>query len=150
MLSHEKMKNKKVEDIEISRFLKKHKIKIACVSGKKNITCRMYKSYNETINGFSKNITSFFGNSFVITVMFWLITTFGFIPVLIFLPLEFLIVYLIAFVLTRLFVSLASCQNITENICYSIIQQFVLGNIILQTLINKKNNKLIWKERNIY
>lgn len=149
LLPHKTMKNKPVEDIEISRFYKKHKIKIACLSGKKDITCRMYQSYNEAINGFSKNVTSFFGNSFLVALLFWLITTFGFIPVLFFLNIEFFIAYFIVFVLIRFLVSYTSCQNIFENIFYSVIQQFVLGNIILQTIINKKNNKLIWKERNI-
>lgn len=149
LLPHQKMKKQRVEDIEIARFYKNQKLKIACISGKNEITCRMYQTYKEAINGFSKNVTSFFGNSFVIALIFWLITTFGFIFVLFSLPIEFFIAYFVIFIFIRIFVSIASCQNIFENILLSFIHQFVLGHIIFQSLINKKTNNLIWKERNI-
>ncbi len=149
-LPHEKVKNMRVEDIEISRLYKKNKVKIACVSGKTNVTCRMYNTYNEAISGFSKNVTSFFGNSFLVALLFWLITSFGFVPILIFLPFQFFIAYSVVFFLTRIFVSYASCQNIFNNICFAVLQHFSLGHIILRTIINKKNNQLMWKERNVF
>jgi len=149
ILPHQVMKNKRVEDIEIARFYKQRKFKIACLTGKSEITCRMYENYKEAINGFSKNVTSFFGNSFAVAIVFWLITTFGFVFVLLFMSLEFFISYILIFILIRIFVSLASCQNVLENVVFSIIQQFVLGHIIYQSFINKIFKKLIWKERNI-
>jgi len=149
MSPHWEMKNKRVEDIEISRFYKKNKIKIACLTGKADITCRMYQNYKEAVNGFSKNVISFFSDSFIVAIIFWLITTFGFIPVLFFLSVEFFLFYIFAFLLIRILVSYASCQHMGENLYYSLIQQIVLGKIIFQSIINKKNNKQIWKERNV-
>ncbi len=146
---HEIMKNRKVEDIEIARYYKKNKIKVACISGKEEISCRMYNNYNEALEGFSKNTISFFGNSFILALLFWLLTTFGFMAIMFFMPLGFLIIYFSIFILIRIFVSIVSRQNVIENIGFSLIQQLVLGNILLKSFINKKNKTFVWKERNI-
>lgn len=146
---HEKMKNKRVEDIEIARFYKKQNLKIACVVGKDEISCRMYKNYRDAINGFAKNVTYFFGNSYLLAILFWLITSLGWLLVLRYLPFEFFIIYLIIFILIKVFVSLASKQDILENVLFSVIQQFTLGHIIFKSLISVKFNKLIWKGREI-
>lgn len=42
---HKQFKNSAVEDIAISKFYKKQKIKIACLIGEERIQCRMYDSY---------------------------------------------------------------------------------------------------------
>ncbi len=149
LLPHEKMKNTPVEDIAISRFYKQNNMKIACMSGIKDIACRMYHGCNDALYGFSRNVRAFFGNSFIAALLFWLITTFGFIPVWLFLPFELFTVYLIGFVLIRILVSYTSRQNIFENIILSIPQQFALGIILFRTIINRRKNKLIWKGRNI-
>jgi glycosyltransferase involved in cell wall biosynthesis len=78
---HEKMKNNKVEDIEISRYLKNEKHRIACLVGDSTIQCRMYSGFEEAVKGFSKNVSAFFGKSVIIATLFWLITTFGFLIV---------------------------------------------------------------------
>ena len=146
---HEKMKNKKVEDIEISRFYKTSKIKIACITGNENICCRMYPNFSEAINGFSKNINAFFGNSFVFAFAFWLITTLGFVPILIYLSPEFLILYVTVSVFTRIIVSITSNQKPIENIFLLIPQQLTLVYILLRAFLNQRKKSFVWKERNI-
>jgi cellulose synthase/poly-beta-1,6-N-acetylglucosamine synthase-like glycosyltransferase len=81
ILPHEKMKDSKVEDIKIARYFKQKGINIACITGKKSVSCRMYSGFPEAVHGFSKNVTQFFGNSFILAILFWLITTFGFVTV---------------------------------------------------------------------
>jgi len=149
LLPHEKMKNKKVEDIEISRLYKTNKIKIACITGKENICCRMYPNYPEAVNGFSKNINAFFGNSFVVAFAFWLITTFGFIVLINSLSSTLLIIYFILILFTRSIVSLTSNQNIVENILYFIPQQLSLGYILVTAVLNQRKKSFVWKARNI-
>ena len=65
-LPHEKMKIDKVEDIKIARYFKNEGIKIACITGKESVSCRMYNGFSEAVHGFSKNVTQFFGNSFAL------------------------------------------------------------------------------------
>ncbi len=79
---HRLMKDNKVEDISISRYLKENDNKIACLVGDDNINCRMYTGYLDALEGFSKNVIAFFGNSFLLALLFWLVTSFGFLPVL--------------------------------------------------------------------
>ena len=148
-LPHEKMKANKVEDIEIARYFKKNKIQTACLTGNNTITCRMYQGFNEAVNGFSKNVVNFFGNSFVVAVLFWLITTFGFILVLFSLSNSILTIYLISILTTRILISKVSRQNILLNILLIVPQQLTLGLFIFKALTNKFKKQYQWKGRNI-
>lgn len=146
---HRLMKGNKVEDIAISRHLKKNKHRIACLAGDEGITCRMYKSYREAVSGFSKNVIAFFGNSFFPAILFWVVTTFGFIPVFLSLPLEICALYVAAYTLARVFISISSRQNIIENIIFVPLLQFSMGVFIYNAFINKYFRKYQWKGRSI-
>ncbi len=146
---HEKMKDNKVEDIAIARFYKKEKHRIACLVGDDTIRCRMYTDIKSAVNGFSKNVTAFFGNSFILSILFWLATTFGFLMVLFFLPMSFFITYLIAYFLTRVFISWISEQKVFYNLLYFFTQQITCGLFIYKALINKYNKNYQWKGRSI-
>lgn len=148
-LPHEKMKLNKVEDIEIARFYKKNKIKIACLSGKTEIKCRMYSGFEEAVNGFTKNIFNFFGNSPLISLIFWLSTTFGFIPFIFIEDKSLLTGYIATIISIRILVSIVSRQSIFENILFMIPQQIVMGLIIFEAFINHKKKQFVWKGRNI-
>ncbi len=148
-LPHEKMKANKVEDIEIARFYKQNKIKIAVLTGNDTITCRMYNSFSDAANGFSKNVVNFFGNSFALATIFWLITTFGFLVVLFNLSTNTFLFYILILLITRILISVSSQQNILQNIIFLIPQQFALGLFIYKAIINKLKNQHQWKGRNI-
>ncbi|MDZ7635732.1 MAG: glycosyltransferase family A protein [Bacteroidales bacterium] len=60
---HERVKDKMAEDIEIMRVVKRSRLKGDTLVGRKEIKCRMYRSYTEGINGFSRNIFAMFSNS---------------------------------------------------------------------------------------
>jgi len=149
MQPHEKMKSKKVEDIEIARFYKQNNIKIACLTGNNSISCRMYQNFGEATNGFSKNVLMFFGNSFFVALFFWLITSFGFIIIYFNFDLKIFLLYLFITILTRIFVSITSKQNIFTNLILAIPQQISLGIFIFKALINKQKKQFKWKGRNI-
>lgn len=146
---HKLFKNSRAEDIEISKHYKKLGKKIHCLASVKDVSCRMYKNLYDSIQGFSKNVNYFFGNSYILAIGFWLITTFGFIPILITQSLVIFIIYLIIITLTRVFISLSTNQNILENIVYIIPQQIILGIIIYKSVFNTRKDKLIWKDRKI-
>lgn len=146
---HRLMKKNKIEDIAIAREFKRRRIRIACLLGDERIRCRMYTGFHDAINGFSKNVVGFFGGSFPATVIFWLITSFGFLLILFTLPPLISISYVMFYLLTRIFVSAASRQNILDNIVYIIPLQVSLGIFIYKSIINKKYRKFQWKGRNI-
>jgi glycosyltransferase involved in cell wall biosynthesis len=146
---HKLMRNQRVEDIHIARYFKTKGLSIACLLGDEDISCRMYGSYREATNGFSKNVVAFFGNSFLIASLFWLITTFGFFTVVFFLSIWMVIVYFSAYLLTRIFVSVASRQNIFFNSLLIIPLQISLGYFIYKAIINKSLRRYQWKGRSI-
>ena len=148
-LPHEKMKSDKVEDIKIARYYKNEKIEIACITGKESVSCRMYNSFLEAVHGFSKNVTQFFGNSFSLAILFWLVTTFGFIVVFLTLSKTIFIFYLTIFILTRITVSVAARQSVLMNLIFLIPQQLALGLFILKAVVNRYKNQYEWKGRNI-
>ncbi len=146
---HNKMKTYKVEDIEIARFFKKKKHRIACLVGDNTIQCRMYNGFNEAVNGFSKNVCAFFGNSIILSVLFWLITTFGFVLITMELSLVFLIIYLVTFFLIRIIVSVISEQKVTDNLLFLIPIQISCGLFIYKAFINNNIKSYQWKGRDI-
>jgi glycosyltransferase involved in cell wall biosynthesis len=146
---HEVMKNSLVEDIEIARYYKKEKQNIACLTGDDSIKCRMYEEFREAVNGFSKNVATFFGNSIMIAILFWLVTTLGFLPVLIAFPFKYFILYILLCLLARITISVTSGQSVAGNLIYAIPQQFSLGMFILKSIKNKTTGNYRWKERDI-
>ena len=149
LLPHKKMKNKKVEDIYISRYLKKSGYRMECLAGTKLIECRMYSSFGEAINGFSKNVVAFFGNSIFLAISYWAITTFGFIPVLFSTPLNILILYVVICIMMRVLISLISNQSIINNLLYVFLQQFSLAMMIFKSVKNQIRKEGQWKGRRI-
>lgn len=148
-LPHKKMKADKVEDIKIARFYKSERIKIACLSSKPDISCRMYSGFSEAVHGFSKNVGQFFGNSLLVATSFWLITSFGFLPVLIALPTAVFLAYLAVLLMIRVIVSATGNQNVAKNLLYFIPQQVALGLFIFKALINRYKKTYEWKGRKI-
>ena len=146
---HEYAKKCKVEDIEIARYFKDNRILIACLLGNESIRCRMYSGFGEAVGGFSKNIISFFGNSFVLAGIFWFVTTFGFIPVLISFPVNFFVVYIVMLLLIRLFVAIVSHQRILDSFLYFIPQQMVMGVVMFRSFLNKYFFHYQWKGRSV-
>ena len=146
---HELLKGNKVEDIEIARFLKNNKFRIACLTGDKTIMCRMYPGFSEAVNGFSKNVTAFFGNSLLLSLLFWITTTFGFIPVFSVMSLTHFLFYLSAYILTRIFITITSEQNLFLNLLLFIPQQISCGLFIHKAFTNRLFKDYQWKGRSI-
>ncbi len=146
---HQLFKNSAIEDIAIARLLKKEKIRVACLTGEKRIQCRMYKTYKEAGNGFSKNVFMFFGNMPVFAFLFWSFSAFSFIPVLVALP-QYLVFYFVTLVLILSLYSSVSKQNILLNILLFPLHLIFFITIMGKALLIRKHTKLEWKERNIY
>lgn len=146
---HKRFKREKVEDIQIARFLKKKKMKIACLTGNDDISCRMYDNYEEAMEGFSKNVAAFFGNSYLLAIIFWFVTFTGIIWTVCFSPWFFTPIYIVMTIGTRVFISITSRQKIADNILLHYTQLYNLGLLIRKSIQHKKNKTYQWKGRNI-
>jgi len=148
-LPHVKFRNSKVEDIEIARYFKQQNIPVVCTLGDDTIECRMYHGFDEAVNGFSKNVVNFFGNSFFAAILFWIVTTFGFLVILSELSTVRFYIFLIIVLATRVVISFISKQNIFLNLILLVPQQLTLGILIYKAVIYKFNKQLKWKGRTI-
>lgn len=145
---HRHFKSSAVEDISISRFFKKKKIKIACITGEKRVECRMYTSYNTALNGFTKNVFMFFGNIPIIAFLFWTLASLGFIPVIIW-KLEYFPLYLLALILIQFIYSKVGRQNPLVNIAFFPLQLGFLLQVMFKSILVKHQKQSTWKGRNI-
>ena len=146
---HEKVKNILVEDIEIFRVMKKMNLGTHTVLSNGDIACRMYDSWSKAIEGFSRNVIEFFGGHTLVAVLFALLTTLGFIPVLIALPLPVFIIFLFLLLLHRIIISFISRQPVIQNILLAPLQQISFCIMIIAALRNKVRHTLTWKDRSI-
>jgi hypothetical protein len=146
---HSRMKNNRVEDIAIARFYKEKGKMVSCQTGDERIRCRMYQNYDEAQKGFSKNVIEFFGGSGILAVLFWLITSFGMVFVILAMPPALMIAFFAIYLLCRILVSVRSKQNIFMNLFFLLPQQISLGIFIFNALLHHRRKKLEWKGRKV-
>ncbi len=146
---HKNMKNSRFEDIDIARSYKRSGMKVACLASAREVSCRMYGGYNDAVKGFSKNVTGFFGNSLTFALLFWIMTTFGIIPVILVFSPPLVLAYISVILITRALVALISNQDIQINLLAFIPQQLSLGVIIFRSFLNEYYGKYLWKGRTI-
>lgn len=145
---HRECKTFKAEDIAICRYYKKEKMKVSTLLGDKSIQCRMYKSVREAVNGFSKNVFAFFGNSIPATLLYALYTTLAPFALLYIFGLWAFLAYLATIIVMQVMVSIASRQNGFLNILLP-IQQVVFLWIVFSAILKSTTGTLEWKGRNI-
>lgn len=144
---HKRFKNIAVEDIAIARYMKEQKLRIHTLLSKGQIKCRMYGGLPDALQGFSKNVLAFFGNNTLLAVAVVLITSFGFIPVWVSMGATAAIIYLLAALLLRFLVSIASRQSIFENLLTAPIQQIVFSFMVAKAIYNRSKKRNSWKGR---
>ncbi|MCX7987696.1 MAG: glycosyltransferase family 2 protein [Bacteroidales bacterium] len=146
---HEVFKQNPVEDIAIARFFKKNKIKVACITGEERVQCQMYNSYQEALNGFSKNIFVFFGNSPLLAFSFWTLAFLGVLPIVYFYN-EWIPIYITLVITTVVLYARACRQNIWMSIFLLPINLFFMLHVMIVAMVAKKQKSFKWKGRNIY
>lgn len=146
---HKTHRTSRVEDISIARTFKQSNIPIACLAGTNDIRCHMYSGFREAINGFSKNIIMFFGNSSIMAIIFWLFTSIGFVFIVFELPIVAFIVYLLILLFIRIIVSVISRQHILKNVMLGYMQKMVMGYVIFRAIRSQNKNTFEWKGRKI-
>lgn len=149
LLPHERYKASRAEDIEIARYLKRRGRRVCCLTGVEEVRCRMYDSLGGAVEGFAKNVTYFFGNSYMLATLYWLITTLGIVPLLLLPDWQLVGWYLLMVGTTRLFVSFTARQSGLMNLLLWLPQQAMLGLFIVKSVVNRMNNQFRWKGRTL-
>lgn len=146
---HEAFKEHKVEDMAIIRLLKTKGYNVETYLGNNDISCIMYDRLSKAIEGFTKNIFLFFGNSVIVTVLYALLITLAPVFIIVYLPVYAWIVYAVMILFMRINISIASRQPVFQNLLYLIPQQIVLLFIIGKAVFNRLTGKILWKGRNV-
>jgi chlorobactene glucosyltransferase len=147
---HKKVKNKVVEDMELARLAKQNKLKVKTMLGGKLVFCRMYESFNQAYNGFTKN---FFAGFLLPPFLFLAIILFLLIafvlPFLFLIPPVYSLILIALILITRISVSIASNQNLFINILLHPVQMLFMFWIGIISLIKFKTKKIVWKQRKL-
>lgn len=147
---HREVRHCPVEDMAIATLYKKNRIPVACLTGIKEISCRMYHSAGEAIRGFSRSIAAFFGGSIVLAILFWFFTSWGWIFILLSFSWQGLLFYLLLRILLRSIVALACQQSVKDNLLWAACQQINMAFMLVQAIRSKTSGKQEWKGRNIF
>lgn len=147
---HEKVSSEVVEDMELARRLKKQTGKVMTVLGGRDVSCRMYRSFLEGLQGFSKNFFPGFNSSAPVFLSVVAVVSLSALApfYLVFKSYVFLPA-LILILLTRLFISFASSQNPIVNLLLHPFQMIVLALLGIYSVITNKKKKVLWKGRRI-
>ncbi|MDP9079753.1 MAG: glycosyltransferase family 2 protein [Bacteroidota bacterium] len=146
---HQQARDKVVEDAEIMRLVKSASYNGEALLANGMINCRMYKSYPEAINGFSKNALASFNYSIFGLMAYILLLICG--PMIILMTLNYnLIFFMLGLIaLTRVMISLESGQNALYNVILHPVQManmVVIAFLSIQKHLTKKN---VWKGRKV-
>lgn len=146
-LWHQQVKSKVVEDIEIMKTVKQQGFTGETLLANHFLYCRMYKSYKQSLNGFSKNLLAGFGGSVLGLLAFVMLICFG-LPFIIFYANTSLVFFaLILIILNRLLISMLSNQHIIYNIILNCAQIVTLLLLTFITIYKSLTKKQVWKGR---
>ncbi len=147
---HQAVKNKIVEDMELARLMKKNNCRIMTLLGGDLVTARMYNSFLDGLNGFSKNFFSGFNTSyfkfsfFLFFILIVFLTPF----LLVFIDVKFFIVVGLILI-QRVLISKKSNQNIFINLLLLPLQLLMVLVIGIRSMILTNRGELNWKGRNL-
>ncbi|MES2108005.1 MAG: glycosyltransferase family 2 protein [Bacteroidota bacterium] len=146
---HRQAKDKVVEDAEIMRLVKSASHNGEVLLANNMIFCRMYRGYQDALNGFSKNALAAFNYSVIALLIYILLLVGG--PMIILMTLNFNLIFFTAglIMLTRIMISLASGQNTLLNIVLHPVQMInmvIIAFLSIQKYLTKTN---LWKGRRV-
>jgi len=146
---HSKVRNQNVEDIRLARMVKSNGLKMAVLLGNNDIYCRMYRHWNEAVIGFSRNIHEYFGGKRIVMIGFWLIVILGPFIVWTVLGKEYFWLFLALVGVNRIFVAVASRQNILSSVVHHPLQMINFTAIVFYNIYRRIKKETSWKGRKI-
>lgn len=147
---HYSVKDKPVEDMEFARICKSRGFKIKTLLGDDLIECRMYSNLKDAINGFSKNFFPGFNINPVTFLTFTTIISFALLyPIFMINNISYSLPLISMIVLSRIFISIISKQNLLINVLLHPVQMIFVFFIGIISVYKTYTGKLLWKERKL-
>jgi glycosyltransferase involved in cell wall biosynthesis len=149
---HKAVKSEIVEDVAIARLTKKMGFTMLLTAGTSIVFGKMYSSFSEIWNGYSKNTYGLTGNNTIVFLLIIFISFLvNFVPYALLMTELFLIgLLLIAMIITwRLVLSLALKHNILISIILHPIAILIFIAIAINSFAISKTSQHSWKGRNI-
>ncbi|MEO6694467.1 MAG: glycosyltransferase [Ignavibacteria bacterium] len=147
---HESVKDKIVEDIELSRMLKTKGYKIATLLCDDLVTCRMYSSFSESLAGFTKNYFPSSGLSEWKFISILILIVFSYLYPLILMFDSVLFMSIVGvIILNRAIISMISHQSLIMNTILFPFQLLTMLYIGLRSVAAIKYGNVYWKGRNL-
>lgn len=144
---HAQVRDQVVEDLGIIKLVKAYQYKAEALLANGFIFCRMYKSYKEAVQGFSKNLLAGFNNNVAALVCYLLLVMIGPLFIALYLDISLLLFAVTLIILTRLMISLLSGQNPVLNILLHPVQMFSLLLISGMSVYQHLTKSVMWKGR---
>ena len=146
---HEQVKEKVVEDIEIMKLVKANAYKAEALLANGYIHCRMYQSFSEAIEGFSKNFFAGFNYNVFGLFFYLMLVVLGPMAIFYFLGIELVMFALSLIVLSRIMISLLSGQSVWRNLLLHPVQLLCMVFISVQSVKKHFTKTILWKGRTI-
>lgn len=146
---HREVRNQPVEDIRIARYYKQRRVATGCFTADRDIACRMYAGFRESLGGFSRSLPAFFGGSYLLAFLFWLVTALGFWPVYRSFPPAVFAFYAAVYLLIRYLVARIGRQPPAVHLLFWPLQQAAFGCILGRSLFLRYRKRQMWKGRPI-
>lgn len=138
---HAQVKDSEFKDVEIMRLVKAYQLNAETLLANGFIACRIYKSFREAINDFSKTLLRAFNFNIAGLICYLLLVVVGPIFIALYLNSSLVLFAVTLIVLTRVMISLQSKQSVLLNIVMHPLQILTL---VLAALIAIKRK--IWLE----
>ena len=146
---HQLVRDKVVEDVEIMKLVKSAGLNGEALLANGMISCRMYKTYKEAVNGFGKNFLAAFSYNIIGFLIYLALIIGGPVVIIGTLNLNFILMMLGLVILTRVMISLLSGQQTGMNLLLHPFQMLSLLWIGITSIQNHITKNTVWKGRKI-
>lgn len=147
---HFSVHDKVVEDMELARLMKKNGFKIVTYLGGKLIFARMYKNFEEALNGFSKNFYLGFRTGYFQFIILLIFISVVFISPFLFLFFQNSFLLIVGLIIIQKFlISIKSYQKLHINLLLLPFQLILVVAIGIRSMLLTKKGKLTWKGRSL-
>jgi len=146
---HEQVKEKIVEDVEIMKNIKSAGFNGESLLANGMVSCRMYKSYAEAVDGFGKNFLAAFNYNLISFLAFLILLFVGPMVVMTTLNANLIAMMITLIVISRAMVSLLAGQGVLRNIILHPLQMLSMLLIAFSAIQRYLTKTTVWKGRNI-
>ncbi len=144
---HRLVKGINVEDIHIIRKVKQMGYLADTLLSGGEISCRMYRSFQEGVKGFTRSMFTFFGGSGVTVLIFALFSTFGFLFVWLGISPRVALIYICMAMCMRTLIFLLSKQPVLISLLLSPLMQGSFLWILVTAFSLRTRGLNTWKGR---